>query len=45
MSVGGINIRAAFSWGTLGSVLLTLLPVVVTVVVGAYRILANGWKN
>jgi hypothetical protein len=35
----------AFTWGTLGSVLLTLVPAGLTVVVGTYRILGNGWKN
>ncbi len=35
----------AFTWGTLGSVLLTLVPAVLTVVVGAYRVLSNGWKS
>jgi hypothetical protein len=35
----------AFTWGTLCSVLLTLVPAALTVAVGAYRILANGWKN
>jgi hypothetical protein len=35
----------AFTWGTLGSVLLTLVPAGLTVTVGAYRILASGWKN
>jgi hypothetical protein len=35
----------AFTWGTLFSVLLTLVPAAVTVVVGACRILTNGWKN
>jgi hypothetical protein len=35
----------AFTWGTLGSVLLTLVPAGLTVVVGTYRILANSWKN
>jgi hypothetical protein len=35
----------AFTWGTLCSVLLTLIPAALTVLVGAYRILANGWKN
>jgi hypothetical protein len=32
----------AFTWGTLCSVLLTLLPAALTVVFGAYRIIANG---
>ena len=35
----------AFTWGTLCSVLLTLVPAVITVVVGAFRVLANGWKH
>jgi hypothetical protein len=35
----------AFTWGTLCSVLLTLVPAVITVVVGAVRILADGWKH
>jgi hypothetical protein len=34
----------AFTWGTLGSMLLTLLPAGLTVVVGVYRIMPNGWK-
>jgi hypothetical protein len=35
----------AFTWGTLCSVLLTFVPAAITVVVGAYSILAHGWKN
>jgi hypothetical protein len=35
----------AFTWGTLCSVLVTLVPAALTVVVEAYRILAHGWKN
>ncbi len=35
----------AFVWGTLSSVILTLVPAAVVVVVGACGILANGWKN
>ena len=35
----------AFTWGLLCSVLLTLVPAALTVVVGAYSILAHGWKN
>jgi|SRR5271163_1138244 len=35
----------AFTWGTLCSVILTLVPAAVVVVIGACRILANGWKN
>jgi hypothetical protein len=35
----------AFTWGTLFSVLLPLIPAAVTVVVGAFRILTSGWKN
>jgi hypothetical protein len=31
----------AFTWGTLGSVLLTFVPAALTVVAGGYRILAN----
>jgi len=34
----------AFTWGTLGSVFLTLVPAGLTVVVGAYRILAIAVK-
>lgn len=35
----------AFTWGTLCSVLLTLVPAAVIVVVGACRIFAGGWKH
>lgn len=35
----------AFTWGTLCSVLVTLVPAGLAVVIGAYRILAHGWKN
>jgi hypothetical protein len=35
----------AFTWGTLCSVLLTLVPAAITVVVGAFRNLAEGWKH
>jgi hypothetical protein len=35
----------ALTWGTLGSVLLTLAPAAITVLVGAYAILAHGWKQ
>jgi hypothetical protein len=35
----------AFTWGTLFSVLFTLVPAAVTVVVGACRTLAGGWAN
>jgi hypothetical protein len=35
----------AFTWGTLCSVLLTLVPAAITVVVGAFRIVADGWKH
>jgi hypothetical protein len=35
----------AFTWGTVGSVFLTLVPAGLTVVVGVYRIVANGWRN
>jgi hypothetical protein len=35
----------AFTWGTLCSVLLTLVPAAITVVVGAFRIVAVGWKH
>jgi hypothetical protein len=35
----------AFTWGLLCSVLLTLVPAALTVVVGAYCIVAHGWKN
>ena len=34
----------AFTWGTLCSVLLTLVPAALAVVVGAYRLLVYGWK-
>jgi hypothetical protein len=34
----------AFTWGTLCSILLTLVPAALTVVFGAYRIIANGRK-
>jgi hypothetical protein len=35
----------AFTWGTLCSVLLTLVPAGITVLVGAIRVLAGGWKH
>jgi hypothetical protein len=34
----------AFTWGMLGSVFLTLVPAVLVVGLGAYRIIAHGWK-
>jgi hypothetical protein len=34
----------AFTWGTLFSVLLTLVPAALIVGWGAYRIIAHGWK-
>jgi hypothetical protein len=34
----------AFTWGMLGSVLLTLVPAAIVVGFGAYRIIAHGWK-
>jgi hypothetical protein len=34
----------AFTWGTLCSVLLTLIPAALTVVFGAYRVIAHAWK-
>ena len=34
----------AFTWGTLCSILLTLAPAALAVVVVAYRIISNGWK-
>jgi hypothetical protein len=35
----------AFTWGTLCSVLLTLTPAALTVVIGTCRILARGWNH
>lgn len=35
----------ALTWGTLCSVLLTLIPAALAVMIGTYRIIANGWKN
>jgi hypothetical protein len=35
----------AFTWGTLCSVLLTLVPAALTMAVGTYSVLAHGWKN
>ena len=35
----------AFTWGTLCSVLLTLVPGAMAVVIGAYSIITHGWKT
>jgi len=35
----------AFTWGTLGSIFLTLVPAALTVVAGTYRILGTVLKN